>query len=358
MGFGIPTFCTLADTCRNGCSITCAQSRHRARTAHHVHGTCCRPKITPLVRIPCLPCPFVLRPGASCCCSCVSLLMDEAVAVSALSLDCPDTLSGRAVACWDGWQAKGREKFFYQTELFADVAVHMLTLVHHLHVWLLHGMSFHLLDALLLLDTRVVVMSLLQRLRAHMSHRWVHGSTWGGVDAPMPVQREPHACQDGRGSWRVSSVLSIVRFACGQGCFLVWCMKGVFVDVLGMCSHSAVPCCVVLCCAVLTGLPPTASTSPSLMQLRSSSWLMAQSVPYAATSSQQQSSCPAATCSTCPACARGCSRAATTTSAAPYAAGPSVCRRQGCRVRLGQERRSQACWDSSDGIQQDRALQE
>jgi autocrine motility factor receptor len=68
-------------------------------------------------------------------------------------------------------QGKGREKFFYTTELLADVAVHLLTLLHHMHVWLLHGMSFHLLDAVLLLDTRMVVMSFVHRVKAHMLHR-------------------------------------------------------------------------------------------------------------------------------------------------------------------------------------------
>lgn len=99
--------------------------------------------------------------------------MDEALAVHTPSLLLPATLGGRAIAVWDSWQGKGRERFFYHTELFADMAVHVLTLVHHMHVWLLHGMSFHLLDALLLLDTRVVVMSFVQRVRAHMRHRCV-----------------------------------------------------------------------------------------------------------------------------------------------------------------------------------------
>ncbi len=97
--------------------------------------------------------------------------MDEAVAISTPSLHLPATVSGRAMALWDSWQGKGREKFFYTTELLADVAVHLLTLLHHLHVWLLHGMSFHLLDAVLLLDTRMVVMSFVHRVKAHMMHR-------------------------------------------------------------------------------------------------------------------------------------------------------------------------------------------
>lgn len=101
--------------------------------------------------------------------------MDEALAISTPSLQLSATLSGRAMAFWDSWQGKGRERFFYHTELYADVAVHVLTLLHHVYVWLLHGMSFHLLDALLLLDTRVVLASFVQRVKAHMLHRWVEG---------------------------------------------------------------------------------------------------------------------------------------------------------------------------------------
>lgn len=97
--------------------------------------------------------------------------MDEALAVSVPSLHVAATLSGRAIAFWDSWQGKGRERFFYHTELLADVAVHLLTLLHHAHVWLLHGMSFHLVGALLLLDARLVVMSLVTRVKAHMMHR-------------------------------------------------------------------------------------------------------------------------------------------------------------------------------------------
>jgi autocrine motility factor receptor len=78
---------------------------------------------------------------------------------------------GRAVAAWDAWAPAGRESFFYFSELAADGAVHLLTLAHHAHVWLLHGLSFHLLDALLLLDTRAVVVSALRRVRTHKLHR-------------------------------------------------------------------------------------------------------------------------------------------------------------------------------------------
>ena len=117
---------------------------------------------------------LLLRCATAFSCSCVSLLMDEALAVSTPAV-LTASLSGRAMAFWDSWQGKGRERFFYHSELLADVAVHLLTLLHHVYVWLLHGMSFNLLDALLLLDTRVVLTSFVQRVKAHMMHRCVLG---------------------------------------------------------------------------------------------------------------------------------------------------------------------------------------
>ncbi|GFR49983.1 hypothetical protein Agub_g12126 [Astrephomene gubernaculifera] len=59
----------------------------------------------------------------------------------------------------------------YHVELVADVAVHLLTLAHYLHVWVLHGLSFHLIDAMLFLDMRSVLSSLLRRLRTHLAYR-------------------------------------------------------------------------------------------------------------------------------------------------------------------------------------------
>lgn len=43
---------------------------------------------------------------------------------------------------WDlGWSGKG--SFLYHAELVADVLVHGFTLAHYMHVWILHGVSFH-----------------------------------------------------------------------------------------------------------------------------------------------------------------------------------------------------------------------
>ncbi|KAG2485748.1 hypothetical protein HYH03_015557 [Edaphochlamys debaryana] len=67
-----------------------------------------------------------------------------------------------------GWSSKG--SFLYHAELVADLLVHGATLAHYLHVWLLHGLSFHLIDAVLFLDMRAVMQSLLRRLRMHLSY--------------------------------------------------------------------------------------------------------------------------------------------------------------------------------------------
>ncbi|KAG2425435.1 hypothetical protein HXX76_013646 [Chlamydomonas incerta] len=68
-----------------------------------------------------------------------------------------------------GWSGKG--SFLYYVELVADVLMHGVTLAHYMHVWFLHGLSFHLSDAVLFLDMRAVLLSLLRRLRSHLSYR-------------------------------------------------------------------------------------------------------------------------------------------------------------------------------------------
>ncbi|KAF8065463.1 RIN2 [Scenedesmus sp. PABB004] len=160
--------------------------------------------------------------------SCVALLMDELLATAptpdadgggcsgGCSSDCgaaaaaPATpapappaprprLAARAAAVWEGWAGAGRDAFMYRAELGADVAVHLLTLAHHGHVWLQHGLSFHLLDALLLLDTRAVLLSALRRLRAHSAHAAATARLDGAFpDAPpaLAAAEECVVCRD------------------------------------------------------------------------------------------------------------------------------------------------------------------
>jgi hypothetical protein len=88
------------------------------------HATC---HATPRVRVPCwssLSHPLPPPPGVH--------LVDHLVATWSQ----PEQL-GR----WESWQGKGA--FLYHLDLTADVAIHLLTLAHYMHVWFLHGLSFH-----------------------------------------------------------------------------------------------------------------------------------------------------------------------------------------------------------------------
>lgn len=72
---------------------------------------------------------------------------------------------------WEQLQGSSRDRFSYSLELYCDLAVQLVTLLHHTSVWLLHGFSFQLLDALLLLDIKAVVGAILLRIRGHRSHQ-------------------------------------------------------------------------------------------------------------------------------------------------------------------------------------------
>lgn len=66
------------------------------------------------------------------------------------------------------WEGKG--EMLFHVELVSDVLIHSLTLVHYLHVWYLHGLSIHVVDAVLLLDVRAVAGSLARRLKGYAAY--------------------------------------------------------------------------------------------------------------------------------------------------------------------------------------------
>jgi hypothetical protein len=131
-----------------------------------------------------------------CCvlCSCTTLFLDEALAANPVGLHQPADLaaaappsaaaviSSRIMSAWQHWQGHGREAFFYEADLKADLAVHALTIAHHMHVWVLHGLSCQLFDALLLLDARNVLLSALKKLRQHKAQM----SATSSLDAAFP----------------------------------------------------------------------------------------------------------------------------------------------------------------------------
>lgn len=104
----------------------------------------------------------------------MALLLDDVAAAAACSQQPHKGSASRLVSTatwWEQWQRSSRDTCFYRIDLVSDLTVQLLTLLHHVSVWLLHGFSFQLLDALLLLDTRVVVVSVFRRLKGHRMHQ-------------------------------------------------------------------------------------------------------------------------------------------------------------------------------------------
>ena len=74
-----------------------------------------------------------------------------AIAAAAAAAAAGDAAADEAAAAWaaggggggggGGWSGKG--SFLYHVELVADVLMHGVTLAHYMHVWFLHGLSFH-----------------------------------------------------------------------------------------------------------------------------------------------------------------------------------------------------------------------
>ncbi|MEW5314132.1 MAG: hypothetical protein WDW38_005652 [Sanguina aurantia] len=70
---------------------------------------------------------------------------------------------------WANWDGHG--VLLYHIELVTDLGMHVLTLTHYLHVWVLHGLAFQLIDAVLLLDVHTVASSLNRRVTSYLAYR-------------------------------------------------------------------------------------------------------------------------------------------------------------------------------------------
>ena len=55
----------------------------------------------------------------------------------------------------------------YYASLFPELALHALRFLHHLHVWLVHGLSLSVLDVLLLANTKASYDALHRRFVTH-----------------------------------------------------------------------------------------------------------------------------------------------------------------------------------------------
>lgn len=118
---------------------------------------------------------LIMACGGRCLAFCLRLPTTDWSGILLLSFECfvllvegSQTLVKYAADAWQalhaGGEWTGHASFIYHTELVTDVTVQCATLAHYAHILLLHGIS--ILDALLLLDMRLV----LGNLRARISH--------------------------------------------------------------------------------------------------------------------------------------------------------------------------------------------
>ncbi|GAQ90106.1 E3 ubiquitin protein ligase [Klebsormidium nitens] len=106
----------------------------------------------------------------------ILLLLFEAVIIA---LDTIQTLTQYVVHLSESWDVpifskqtpEWRLGFLYHTNLLAEVMLQLLTLAHYVHVWCLHGIAFQLIDAVLLLNIRAILSSLMKKLSAFLAYR-------------------------------------------------------------------------------------------------------------------------------------------------------------------------------------------
>lgn len=119
---------------------------------------------------------LIMACGARCLAFCLRLPTADWSGVMLLSFECfvllvegAHTLLKYAADLWQALRGPwpGHASFVYHAELVTDVSVQCATLAHYAHILLLHGIS--ILDALLLLDMRLVFGNLRARL-AHYRH--------------------------------------------------------------------------------------------------------------------------------------------------------------------------------------------
>ncbi|CAG8500020.1 11545_t:CDS:2 [Ambispora leptoticha] len=67
------------------------------------------------------------------------------------------------------WESKGL--FLYYTEFVTDSLILVATLGHYLHIMILHGVSFTLIDAVLFLNMRSVFNNLRRKISAYYNYR-------------------------------------------------------------------------------------------------------------------------------------------------------------------------------------------
>ncbi|CAI9771832.1 unnamed protein product [Fraxinus pennsylvanica] len=77
---------------------------------------------------------------------------------------------------------------------FLDMMTLLMAIAHYLHIWLLHGMAFHLVDAVLFLNIRALLSACIKRARGFIKLRMALGTLHGAL--PDATHEELRAYDD------------------------------------------------------------------------------------------------------------------------------------------------------------------
>lgn len=106
--------------------------------------------------------------------SCLALLLDDASAThSTADIKLPDTVLTTATVWWSRWYSTKHDTLFHRCDLLGDISQQLITLIQHISIWFLHGFGCNVLDALLMLNIRAALLSIVKRLRSHRSDQAV-----------------------------------------------------------------------------------------------------------------------------------------------------------------------------------------
>ena len=121
----------------------------------------------------------------------------------------------------------------YHSEFGAEVLIHGLTLAHYCHVWYLHGLSFQVVDSIILLNIRSLVGALYKRFRTFAAFQCATSNLKRAFPDATKEQLEKYGdvcaiCKEPMGSAKVLPCGHIFHLPClrswleqgEHGCFL------------------------------------------------------------------------------------------------------------------------------------------
>ncbi|CAA2988666.1 E3 ubiquitin ligase RIN2 [Olea europaea subsp. europaea] len=100
--------------------------------------------------------------------------------------------AGSTITIGSLWEWKGI--LIRNLGFFLDMMTLLMSIAHYLHIWLLHGMAFHLVDAVLFLNIRALLSACVKRAKSFIKLRMALGTLHGAL--PDATHEELRAYDD------------------------------------------------------------------------------------------------------------------------------------------------------------------